>query len=136
MYRTFRRRTMLCRRTLVSPGTAYHFSVVWRRCRYNNACEHGRRHRGGGDRSPANFLALNIMPMDVAWKESTSNDSRPLQSSRRGAALACEFAARHLTKLQGWRNDSRGGGGGTRPWGPSRKRVPKCLKGPQNHLYN
>ena len=30
---------------------------------------------------------------------------------------------------QGWRNDSRGGG--TRPWGPSRKRVPKCLKGPK-----
>ena len=27
---------------------------------------------------------------------------------------------------QGWRNDSRGGG--TRPWGPSRKKVPKCLK--------
>ena len=23
------------------------------------------------------------------------------------------------------------GGGGTRPWGPSRKRVPKCLKGPK-----
>ena len=31
---------------------------------------------------------------------------------------------------QGWRNDSRGRGGGTRPWGPSRKRVPKCLIGP------
>ena len=29
----------------------------------------------------------------------------------------------------GWRNDSRGGG--TRPWGPSRRRVPKCLKGPK-----
>ena len=22
-------------------------------------------------------------------------------------------------------------GGGTRPWGPSRKRVPKCRKGPK-----
>ena len=32
---------------------------------------------------------------------------------------------------QGWRNDSKGGGGGTRPWGPSRKRVPKGLKGPK-----
>ena len=32
---------------------------------------------------------------------------------------------------QGWINDSRGGGGGTRPSGPSRKRVPKCLKGPK-----
>ena len=30
---------------------------------------------------------------------------------------------------QGGRNDSRGGG--TRPWGPSRKRVPKYLKGPK-----
>ena len=29
----------------------------------------------------------------------------------------------------GWRNDSRGGG--TRPSGPSRKRVPKHLKGPK-----
>ena len=30
---------------------------------------------------------------------------------------------------QGWRNDSRGGG--TRPWGPPRKRGHKCLKGPK-----
>ena len=30
---------------------------------------------------------------------------------------------------QGWINDSRGGG--TRPWRPSRKRVPKCLKWPK-----
>ena len=30
---------------------------------------------------------------------------------------------------QGWRNDWRGGG--TRPRGPPRKRVPKCLKGPK-----
>ena len=32
-------------------------------------------------------------------------------------------------RMQGWRNASRGGG--TRPWGPSRKRVPKCLKVPK-----
>ena len=31
--------------------------------------------------------------------------------------------------IQGWRNDSRGGG--TRTWGPSRKRVPKCIKEPK-----
>ena len=43
--------------------------------------------RGRGDRSPANFLASNIMPMGVAWKESTSKGPCPLQSSRRGAAL-------------------------------------------------
>ena len=87
---------------------------------------------GGGDRSPANFLAFNIMPMDVAWKESTSNGSRPLQSSRRGAALACEFAARHLTKLQGWRNDSRGGGGGGLGLGgPRGKGSPSVSKGPK-----
>ena len=52
---------------------------------------HGRRPRGtggGGDRSPANFSAFNIMPMDDAWKESTSNGSRPPpQLLRRGAAL-------------------------------------------------
>ena len=34
-----------------------------------------------------------------------------------------------ITHYQGWRNDSRGGG--TRPWGPLRKRVSKCLKGPK-----
>ena len=33
--------------------------------------------------------------------------------------------------VQGWRNDLRGGGGGTRPWGTLRKRVPKYLKGPK-----
>ena len=33
------------------------------------------------------------------------------------------------TDLKGWRNDSRGGG--TRLWGPPRKRVLKCLKGPK-----
>ena len=38
--------------------------------------------------------------------------------------------------IQGWRNDSRGGGGGTRTWGPSRKRVPKCLKGPKTTYKN
>ena len=32
---------------------------------------------GRGDRSPANISAFNIMPMGVAWKESTSNGSRP-----------------------------------------------------------
>ena len=32
-------------------------------------------------------------------------------------------------QLQGWRNDSRGVG--TRPWGLSRKKVLKCLKGPK-----
>ena len=32
--------------------------------------------------------------------------------------------------VQGWRNDSRGGGG-TSPWEPPRKRVHKCLKGPK-----
>ena len=41
---------------------------------------HGRRHQGGGgtgDRSPVNFSAFNIIPMGVAWKESTSNRPRP-----------------------------------------------------------
>ena len=38
--------------------------------------------------------------------------------------------------IQGWRNDSRGSGGGTRTWGPSRKRVPKCLKGPKTTYKN
>ena len=32
---------------------------------------------GGGDRSPASFSTFNIMPIGVAWKESTSNDTRP-----------------------------------------------------------
>ena len=31
----------------------------------------------GGDRSPANFLAFNIMPMGIPWKESISNGLRP-----------------------------------------------------------
>ena len=45
---------------------------------------------GGGrrDQFPAMFSTFNIMPMGVAWKESTSNDPRPPQSLRRGAALA------------------------------------------------
>ena len=73
---------------------------------------------GRGDRSPANFSTFNIMPMGGAWKESTSNGPRP--PNRRAVAPPL---------LQGWINDSRGGG--TRPWGPSRKRVPKCLKGPK-----
>ena len=30
-----------------------------------------------GDRSPTNFSAFNIMPMDGAWKESTSNGPHP-----------------------------------------------------------
>ena len=41
---------------------------------------------------------------------------------------------RPFKRRQGWRNDSRGrggGGGGARSWGPSRKMVPKCLKGPK-----
>ena len=39
---------------------------------------------------------------------------------------------------QGWINDSRGGGGGGGlDLGPSRKRVPKCLKGPKTtYTYN
>ena len=32
---------------------------------------------GGGDRTPANFSTFNIMPMGVAWKESTSNGPHP-----------------------------------------------------------
>ena len=32
---------------------------------------------GRGDRSPAHFSAFNIVPMDGAWKESTSNGPRP-----------------------------------------------------------
>ena len=32
---------------------------------------------GGGDRSPANFSEFNIMPMGIAWKESTSNGPLP-----------------------------------------------------------
>ena len=33
--------------------------------------------RGTGGPSPANYSAFNILPMDVAWEESTSNDFRP-----------------------------------------------------------
>ena len=32
---------------------------------------------------------------------------------------------------QGWRNDSRGGGGGTKPWGPRGKGSPSVSKGPK-----
>ena len=39
-----------------------------------------------GDASPAIIPIFNIRPMDVAWKESTSNGPRPPQSSRRGDA--------------------------------------------------
>ena len=45
---------------------------------HSTSHNHGRRHRGDGwDRSPANFSALNIIPMGVAWKEWTSNGPRP-----------------------------------------------------------
>ena len=40
-----------------------------------------------GNTSPAIISIFNIRPMDVAWKESTSNGFRPPQSSRRGDAL-------------------------------------------------
>ena len=43
---------------------------------------------------------------------------------------ACNSEPHSTAGAQGWRNDSRGGGGGTRPGAP-RKRVSKCLKGPK-----
>ena len=41
---------------------------------------------GMGDWSPANFLAFNIMPMGVAWKEWNSNGPRPPPPNRRAVA--------------------------------------------------
>ena len=41
---------------------------------------------GGGGAVPSNFSAFNIMPMGVAWKESTSNGPRAPPPNRRALA--------------------------------------------------
>ena len=46
---------------------------------------------GGGGPVLANFPEFNIMPMGVAWKESTSNGSRPHPRNRRAAAHSVFF---------------------------------------------
>ena len=38
----------------------------------------------GAGRSPAMFSTFNIMPIGVAWKESSSNGPRPTQGASRG----------------------------------------------------
>ena len=51
-----------------------HVRRVWRG---GGALYHMGGGTGGGGAVPSNFSAFNIMPMGVAWKESTSNGPRP-----------------------------------------------------------